>query len=262
MKKNTPSRPQYEQFEGNEYTKRLEEDLPKYSDWVRSNWEDYVKPISYQDYVDYANDIYKTQWGDMLNQYQENANRLASQNYNRFGGLRSTPSMITEDKLNRQMNDLATRLSSSSLADAFNMANTEQANRLNSLNQVYGMQNQAGNYVTQNKDIPNLNIRNNNLQNAWLDQVDKANAGGWDFGNMASGALSGAVQGGASGGWIGALAGGIGGGVLGGLSGYSNSSGQQASQLGGSFGKVGGGIGNFLNTKQGGILYGKSNPWR
>lgn len=232
MGKKSVKAPELKQWEGNAYTNQLEQDLGGYHDWVQNNWQDAVASPNYQDYTDYAKGIYDTQWNDFLNNYKTTSNQLASRNYNRFGGLNTTPALYTQDMYNRQMNDLANRLSSQTLADAFGMANTDYANRMNSLNAVNQLYNYAGNYVTRNKDIPNWNILNQNEVN----RVNAENANNQNSGFLgtALGTVGGALGGFAMGGPAGAIAGGLGG-LASGLSGNN---------LGTSFG-VGSTIGNY-----------------
>ena len=194
-----------------------------------------------------AQRAYDTSMNDFLGNYNKQANAIAARNYNRFGGLGSTPSLYTTDMLNKQANDEAARLASQMYSLSDQLANNQMNRNLSSLGTVYNMYNNAGNIAT-GLDMDNWKIRNQNIDAKYAADVQNANRGGFSLGNMLSGAASGAATGASVGGPWGALAGGVLGGVTGGLSG-SNVSGQQAAQLGGSFGNIGGNLGNWLNTK-------------
>lgn len=253
MGKKKVSAPEYQEWSGNEYTDRARKDVGTYGDWVSQNWQDLSKTYTPEDLSNIAQKAYQTTWDDYLADYRRQANAIAGQNYNRFGGLGSSPSMYTQDMYNKQENDLASRLGSQMYSMADQLAGNQMNRNLASLNQVYGMYNNAGNLINA-LDEKNWNIRNQNIEAKYLADLQNANSGGWSWGNMLSGAGSGAMAGASAGPW-GALAGGILGAVGGGLSGYSNASGDQASKLGGSFGS---GIGELnkwsLNTKGKGLF--------
>jgi len=247
MKKKKVEAPVYEQWAGNEYTDRAREGIGTYGNWIDTNWEPLTQTYTPEDMKEIAQRAYDTSMNDFLGNYNKQANAIAARNYNRFGGLGSTPSLYTTDMLNKQANDEAARLASQMYSLSDQLANNQMNRNLSSLGTVYNMYNNAGNIAT-GLDMDNWKIRNQNIDAKYAADVQNANRGGFSLGNMLSGAASGAIQGGSIGGGWGALAGGVLGGVTGGLSG-SNVSGQQAAQLGGSFGNVGGNLGNWLNTK-------------
>lgn len=242
----------YQAWTGNEFTNRAKEDMPVYGDWVRSNWESAVTAPNIEDYYQYVKDVNEPAYNDFLQNYNTQANKIAARNYNRFGGLTSTPALYTQDMLNKQMNDLATQNAASMLEQAYGMKNQDWANQLNALGTVYNMYNDAGQrytdvekgiYDTWNLNIANENAaRNYNAQNA---------SGGFNIGNALSGAMSGATMGSKAGPW-GAVIGGVAGGALGG---FSGGSGEQSSQLGSSMGGLVNNLNNWsLNTKGKGLF--------
>lgn len=247
MKKKKVEAPVYEQWAGNEYTDRAREGIGTYGNWIDANWEPLTQTYTPEDMKEIAQRAYDTSMNDFLGNYNKQANAIAARNYNRFGGLGSTPSLYTTDMLNKQANDEAARLASQMYSLSDQLANNQMNRNLSSLGTVYNMYNNAGNIAT-GLDMDNWKIRNQNIDAKYAADVQNANRGGFSLGNMLSGAASGAATGASVGGPWGALAGGVLGGVTGGLSG-SNVSGKEASQLGGSFGNIGGNLSNWLNTK-------------
>lgn len=258
MKKKKVKAPVYEQLADTAYISGLREDLPTYRNQYNYmlGQLDVTSPEVQQAFQDKANEYTQAQWSDFNRNALANYKAMNQANRNRFGNLGSSGAMYGADTYNRQLNDLATRIAGQTAGQYENLMNNyynQKYNTAQMYNQAYG---NAGNTL-QSNDISNWQIRNRNIEAKYAADVQNANRGGFNWGNALSGAASGVAQGGMTGGWVGALAGGIGGGVLGGLS----SSGDQASQAGFSLGSLGGKMGNFLNTKQGGILYGKTNAW-
>ena len=251
MGKKKVKAPVYEQWAGNEYTDRARQNVGTYGDWVNSNWENLTRTYSPEDMTDLAKKAYQTTLDDFSQEYNKQANAIASRNYNRFGGLGSTPSLYTQDMFNKQMNDYNARLMSQMYGMADQLANNQMNRNLTSLGTVYGMYNDAGNIINA-LDQANWNIRNQNIANdVAAYNYNKANSG-FNFGNALSGLASG-ITGGAM---VGGLPGGIVGGVLGGISGgFSGASGDQVAQLGNTLGNIGGNTTNWLRTKGQGFTW-------
>lgn len=263
--------PEYEEWQGNEYTDRAKKGITTYGNWVDNNWQDLVKAPTAEDFTDIVNKAYNTTWNDYNRSAIENIKKQNQANYNRFGNMGSSGAMYNSDTLNRNLNDLSSRIYSNMYGMADQLAGNQYNRQLQSLGTVYGMYNDAGNLAT-SLDEKNWNIRNQNKEAKYLADVQNAQrGGGWNWGNMVSGATSGALQGGLSGGgWWGALAGGLAGGISGGLSG--NASGQQASQMGSGLGTniggliasrsvgTGGGSGLNLNNSSNTVLN-SGNNW-
>ena len=260
--------PVYEEWSGNEYTDRARKGIGTYGDWVDNNWERLITAPTAQDFTDIVNKSYDTIWNDYNRSAIENIKKQNQANYNRFGNMGSSGAMYGNDTLNRNLNDLASRIYSNMYGMADELAGNQFNRNLTSLGTVYGMYNDAGKIATE-LDQQNWDIRNQNIAAKYAADVQNANRGsGWNWGNMLSGAASGAATGAASGGgWVGALVGGVGGGLAGGLSG--NASGNQAAQLGSSIGGIyksirgnsGGGTTVNLNTQGGNILGNQSSGY-
>lgn len=260
-KKKKVEAPVYEQWAGNEYTDRARQNVGTYGDWVGQNWEDLIKTYTAEDMKDIAQKAYDTTWNDFLDRYRRQSNAIASQNYNRFGGLGSTPSLYTTDMFGRQENDLASKLGSQMYGMADQLAGNQMNRNLASLNQVYGMYNDAGNLINA-LDQLNWNIRNKNIEAKYVADLQNArnSTGFFDYiRNALSGAGQGAMNGAqASGGNPWAIAGGAIAGTAGGvLDTYSGTAGQPNSwtnALAPNLGSMNGGSGLFgslnLNTKR------------
>ena len=271
MKKKKVKAPTYEQLADTEYISGLREDLPTYRDQYNYmlGQLDVTSPEVQQTFQDIANQYTQSQWNDFNRNALANYKAMNPANRNRFGNLGSSGAMYGADTYNRQLNDLASRIASNTAGQYENLVNNYYNQKLNTAN-AYGSAYGGAGSTVQSNDIANWEIRNRNKEAKYLADVQNAQGGGWNWGNMLSGAASGAASGAMSGGgWIGGLIGGVAGGVAGGLSG--NSSGQQASQLGSSLGSIypsvrqsSGGTNINLNT-QGGSLFNSNsgyNPWR
>ena len=252
--------PVYEEMQDTPYITGLREDLPMYREGFNRYLEnlDVLSPEVQQKYQDIANEYTQSQWNDFNRNALANYKAMNQANLNRFGSMGTSGAMYGNDSYNRQLNDLSSRIASNTAGQYQNLINNYYNQKLNTLNAYNNAYGNAGN-VTYGHDQQNWNIRNMNKEAKYVADVQNAqNGGGWNFGNMLSGAASGAAAGGMSGGWIGAIGGGLAGAIGGGLSG----SGDQASQFGDNVGGLGGKFGSFLNNKQGTIFYGKSKPWK
>lgn len=219
MSKKKVKAPVYQEWQGNEYTDRARQNVGTYGDWVGNNWQSLVKAPTAQDFTGIVNKAYNTTWDDFLQDYNTQANAIASRNYNRFGGLGSTPSMYTQDMLNKQENDLASRLGSQMYQMADQLAGNQFNRNLTSLGTVYDMYNDAGNTIN-DLDKNNWQIRNRNIEAKYV--ADAQNARNrFNLGNTLASGIGGALTGLASGGVPGAILGGVGGLATGALSGQN-----------------------------------------
>lgn len=252
-KKKKVSAPVYEEMQDTPWITGLREDLPTYREGVNRYLQnlDVLSPEVQQKYQDIANDYTQAQWNDFNRNALANYKAMNQANYNRFGNLGSSGAMYGNDTFNRRMNDLATRIASQTAGQYQNLINNyynQKYNTLNAYNQAYGNAGQT----TYSHDQQNWNIRNKNIEAKYVADVQNANRGGFNLGNMLGGMASGIASGASVGGPWGALAGG----VLGGLSGgFSGGSGDQAAQLGSTFGNIGGNTTNWLNTKGQGFTW-------
>ena len=245
--------PVYEEMQDTPYITGLREDLPTYREGVNTYLQnlDILSPEVQQKFQDIANDFTGSQWSDYNRNALAQAKAMNQANYNRFGNLGSSGAMYGQDTFNRQMNDLASRITSNTAGQYQNLINNyynQKANTLNAYNTLY---NNAG-QTTYGHDQQNWNIRNRNIEAKYVADAQNANrGGGFNIGNAISGAASGAMAGGQMGGPWGALAGGVLGGAAGGFMG----SGDQASQAGSTFGNIGGNTTNWLNSKRNGTSF-------
>lgn len=242
--------PVYEEMQDTPYITGLREDLPMYREGFNRYLEnlDVLSPEVQQKYQDIANEYTQSQWNDFNRNALANYKAINQANLNRFGSMGTSGAMYGNDTYNRQLNDLSSRIASNTAGQYQNLINNYYNQKLNTLNAYNNAYGNAGN-VTYGHDQQNWNIRNMNKEAKYVADVQNAqNGGGWNFGNMLSGAASGAASGASVGGLWGGIAGGVLGGVTGGLSG-NNASGMQAAQLGGTLGNYAGQGTNWLNTK-------------
>lgn len=223
------SAPKYEEFQDNDYITRERANIGTYGDWLNENALDYFganSSLNRDIYNTQAANAYNTMWNDALANYRKANNQLASANYNRFGGLGSTGARYNQELLNRQQNDLASRLASQEYQMAEGLYQQELANRFNAANQIYNMYNNAGQQATA-VDQANWNIRNTNKAAQYAADIQNADSG-FRWGNVLSGAISGAGTGASVGGPWGALIGGVAGAGMGALSNYTGDSASQS----------------------------------
>ena len=234
MKKKKVKAPTYEQLADTEYITGLRQDLPTYRDQYNYmlGQLDVTSPEVQQAFQDKANEYTQAQWSDFNRNALANYKAMNQANRNRFGNLGSSGAMYGADSYNRQLNDLASRIAGQTAGQYENLMNNYYNQKYNTA-QMYGNAYSGAGSTLQNNDIANWQVRNRNIEAKYLADVQNANRGGFNLGNMLSGAASGAAAG-SAGGWVGALAGG----VLGGLGGAFSGSGDQASQLGASIGGI------------------------
>lgn len=247
-KKKKVSAPVYEEMADTDYISGLREDLPTYRDQYNYmlGQLDVTSPEVQQQFQNIANDYTQAQWNDYNRNALANMKAMNQANYNRFGNLGSSGAMYGNDTLNRQLNDLATRIAGQTAGQYQNLINNYYNQKLSTAQMYGGAYNTAGNTL-QNNDINNWQIRNRNIEAKYAADLQNAQNSGFSLGNTLSGALSGAASGFSMGGPWGALAGGVLGGAAGALSGGDGNS---ASQLGSTFGNLGGSAtNNWLNSK-------------
>lgn len=246
-KKKKVQAPVYEEMQDTPWITGLREDLPTYRDQYNYmlGQLDVTSPEVQQAFQDKANEYTQSQWNDFNRNALANYKAMNQANYNRFGNLGSSGAMYSNDTFNRQLNDLSSRIAGQTAAQYENLMNNYYNQKYNTA-QMYGnAYNLAGN-TTYGHDQNNWNIRNRNIEAKYVADVQNANRGGFNLGNAIGGLASGIASGASVGGPWGALAGG----VLGGLSGgFNGGDGNQAAQLGSTFGNIGGNSTNWLNTK-------------
>ena len=271
-KKKKVSAPVYEEMADTDYISGLREDLPTYRDQYNYmlGQLDVTSPEVQQKFQNIANDYTQAQWNDYNRNALANMKAMNQANYNRFGNLGSSGAMYGNDTLNRQLNDLAARISGQTAGQYQNLINNYYNQKLSTAQMYGGAYSGAGNTL-QSNDINNWNIRNRNIEAKYVADLQNAQnkTGALDYiKNGLSGAMSGAAMGAQSGNpWV-ALAGGIAGGAAGALDTYQGTAGQQDSwtnmltsmgsigNLGSglSGGKAGSSMGTNLGTKMGNMF--------
>lgn len=186
-KKKKVKPPVYEQMADTDYISGLRGDLGTYRNYFNTalgniNVND---PEIQNQFKQVANDYTQAQWNDLNRAYNQQANQLAQRNYNRFGGLANSNSIITNDALNRQYNDLATRVAAST-ASQYNQLMNDEFNRRYNLATLYGATYTGAGDTLQSNDIANWKIRNQNIDAKYAADVQNAQRGNW-FTNALSG---------------------------------------------------------------------------
>lgn len=213
-KDDAPSRPEYEQWQGNQYTNQADSLVGQGYNYLQQYLPQVntFSPELQNTYQGIANQYTQSQWNDLNRGYTEAMNKMNQRNYNRFGTTNATGSLYDTQSLQRNYNDLASRIASNTASMYNDLINNEYNRRYNTLQFMNKLYNTAG-QITRDRDIGNWQIRNQNLTNDYLDQVDAYNNKGTALGFIGD-TLSGAAMGFANTGspW-GALAGGVGSGL-------------------------------------------------
>lgn len=246
-KKKKVSAPVYTPMEPNEFINYLRGDIGSYRDLTNNllNNLNTMSPEYQQTLQGLADDYTAAQWDDLNRSYLKNQNALNQRNYNRFGSLGSTGALYGQENLQRDYNDLASRVASNT-ADAYqNLVNNYYKQQLNAFNAASGMYTGAGQQLY-DFDKQNWNIQNINEQNRYLADVQNAN----NSSNGIMGALTGAVGGGLTGfftggPWGAAIGAGLGA-IQGGLGG---SNGANSSQTFGSGLQIGSGLNSLIDSQ-------------
>lgn len=232
MKQYKVKAPVYQEFQGNEYTKGLQEDLQGYRDMSNKLLYqlDVTNPEVQKQYQQLANDYTDAQWKDLNRKYIKEQNALNQRNYNRFGSLGSTGALYNQDALNTAYNDLATRVAASTASQYNKLMNDYYNQKLATYGAFNNAYTGAGNTLL-NIDKDNWKIRNTNIQAQYVADAQNASARANAWKNALSGMIEGAKTGGQFGGGWGALGGAIAGGVGGYFGGQPGSDAVNSSML-------------------------------
>lgn len=234
MKKKKVKAPVYEQLADTAFISGLREDLPTYRNMYNEMLPqlDVTSPEVQQKFDEISAQSVADRWNSFNREALAGYKAMNQANRNRFGNLGSSGAMYGADTYSRQLNNLASAIASDEARYNQALRDSYYNQKLNTLNAYDNAYSGAGGTL-QNNDISNWQIRNQNIAAKYTADVQNANRGGFNFGNMLSGAASGALTG-AKAGPRGALIGGVAGGALGGFT----NSGDQASQLGASLGGI------------------------
>lgn len=251
MKRKKVQTPVYQTMKDNAYITGLRQDLPTYRDYYNTALGklNYWSPEYQQDMMNLAEDFTGSEWNDLTRAYQKAYNQLAQSNYNRFGSLGSTGALYNQETLQRDYNDLASRVAAQT-AKYYDTLRANEYNRRLTSAQLYGNA-----YGTTGGDIythdqQNWNIGNKNIEAKYVADVQNANRRG-GLGDALIGGVTGALSGFATGGPWGALAGGVGGALAGGFGGSTDSTTSLGAGLGSTIYGATGNQGTYLANRLG-----------
>lgn len=250
----------YQEMQPDEFINYLREDLGSYRDMTNNLLGNLnvISPEYEATLQGIADDYTGAQWSDLNRSFLKEQNALNQRNYNRFGSLGSTGALYGQESLQRDYNDLASRVASNTAQAYENLRNNYFNQQLNAFNAASGMYTGAGQQLY-NFDQQNWNIQNINEQNRYLADVQNAKNSGNGVMGAITGAIGGGVTGFATGGpWGAAIGAGLGA-ISGGLGG---SNGANSSQTFGSGLQIGTGLNSLIGNQNGTTWLGnKINSW-
>ncbi len=217
-------RPMYEEFKDTPWiTHNREMENTAYG--TLNNALDNLYNFNENQYQAIADAYTGAQWKDLNRGYLQAMNQQAANERNRLGTSGASSSLYNTNTLQNSYNDLAGRLASNTASQYNNLINQEWNRRLQNLNLYNDLWRNAGT-TAHNIDIANWDIRNQNKDRQWANDVDRNNNTGWNaFANVLQGSVEGALAGSAFGPWGAAI-----GGVVGGLG--ATGTNQNSSNLG------------------------------
>ena len=237
----TVDRPMYEEFQDTPWiTHNREMENTAYG--TLNNALDNLYNFNENQYQAIADDYTGAQWKDLNRGYLQAMNQQAANERNRLGTSGSSSSLYNTNTLQNSYNDLASRLASTTASQYNNLINQEWNRRLQNLNLYNNLWRNAGT-TAHNIDLANWDIRNQNKDRQWANDIDKHNNTGWNwFARINQGALDGFSEGMKTGNpWVG-----LGGAIAGtiGASGSNQTSGNLGSTSMNLFSNLSGNTGN------------------
>lgn len=216
-----PDRPQYEQLADTPWITRNRELNSNSYNNLNNALKDFQNfNINNNDYYQSIADAYtNAQWNDLNRAYAQQANQLAARERQRLGTSGSSSSAYNTDSLNRNYDYLASQVASNTANQYNNLVNQAYNRGLSNIDLYNNLFRTTGNEA-QRVDENNWRIRLQNQDNAWLSEVDDANAWNkmWDNilvkSNEAAGAVIGGIFGGGPGAAMGKQIGGMQGGRM------------------------------------------------
>lgn len=220
----TVDRPMYEQFQDTPWiTHNREMENTAYG--TLNNALDNLYNFNENQYQAIADAYTGAQWKDLNRGYLQAMNQQAANERNRLGTSGASSSLYNTNTLQNSYNDLAGRLASNTASQYNNLINQEWNRRLQNLNLYNNLWRNAGT-TAHNIDLANWDIRNQNKDRQWANDVDEHNNTGWNaIANVLQGSVEGAQAGSSFGPWGAAI-----GGVVGGLG--ATGTNQNSSNLG------------------------------
>lgn len=167
----------YEELKENEYNTANRQMARTLGDWLLDNYSTVgsVSPDQEQYYKDLAQKAQTAAWNDLnreMGKAQAAANARA---YNHFGSLTSTPSLYEQESFAREANSNAINLANATAKYYNSLVNQDINRQLQAWQQYSNMYNKAGEDIT-NFDKYNWNIRNQNKDRAYTNDLQAFNA--------------------------------------------------------------------------------------
>lgn len=204
-----PDLPMYEEYADTPFITRNRQLNPIAYDYLTSAMKNLDLYDGNTDAYQAVADAYtQSQWNDLNRAYNQAMNQQAANNYNRLGTSNATSNLYRTDDLQRQYNDLASRVASNTANMYNSLVNQEYQRRLSNLGTYANLFNTSGD-VTENVDVRNWNTRNTNKDRQYMNEVNDYNAKMGRIGGTIEGlsAIGGAVAGGIFGGPMGSMMG-------------------------------------------------------
>lgn len=244
----TVARPMYEEFADTPYITHSRDMEGTAYDYLNNAIEN-LNRFNEQQYQAVADAYTQAQWNDLNRDYQQAVNANAARERNRLGTYGASSSLYNTENLQRNYNDMASKIAAQTAAQYQNLINNEYNRRLQNLNTYNNLWTDSGNR-TYKHDYGNWQIRNINKDRQWLNEVDEKNNTGWNaIANVGKGIVQG-ISSGSSLGPYGAIAGGI----LGGIGGTATNQGDNTgsnifSQVGNTIQDGYNALRNWYNTR-------------
>lgn len=275
-KKKMPQRPLYDMYQDTPWISRNRELNTQSYDLFKNALADLDKQDQ-QYYEGLASQAMNSAWGDLNRNYQNAVNQNLARNYGRFGTTGSTGGLYTSDTLQRQYNDMATRMASQQAQTQEQFINSALNRDLAKLQAYYTPFTNSG-QTTEAVDLMNYKTAQNNKDRQWQNDVIKQQNKTDPFQMISNGLASGFkgfTQGALTGNLGAAIGGGIGGTVSGLYNSYADPSGYFGYQdtwnnIMGNVGSVGQGINQLFNRNNvssqnldlGSKVSGGTDTWR
>ena len=194
---NSPDIPMYQEMQDTPWISQLRNIAQKGGEGVLSNYNKvnvFDEPTQ-QEMRAQVNNVYNRAETDFDRNYRDTMQRLANRNYSQFGTLNATPAAYRTDLQNLSQQRKLADLSYNKALYADQVKNNELQRRYNTLNMFNNML--ALGQTPYQQDIQNWNIRNQNLDRGYYN--DLGNSGGNSWIGTLGGGLAGAGLGAALG---------------------------------------------------------------
>ena len=174
MKSKTYQLPMYDERAENAYNTSNREMTGNLGNWLLDNYETVgqVSPEQELKYQDISDKAMEAAWSDYNRELGKAQSVANSRAYNRFGSLTNTPALYDQESFARQANQNAVNLASNTAQYYNNLVNQDINRQLQAWQQYSNMYNKAGKDIT-TLDKYNWNIRNQNKDRAYTNDVEK-----------------------------------------------------------------------------------------